>query len=315
MDQETSAETIVSEPVTDEETNGGPKLPYNEGDFNENFWLRFSPKRAADIIQDPRPSFRGYKDALLAALLAWTLRPHDAKFRQMVTTAAVMQEVMRAERWAEKRATKTRDFDARYVRLGQEFISELYYGVGGLKAAYNNESARRIRQKIVATKRGPSNTVEVMRIYRFVYERRPNLLKGSLQRANTVIRRIWDYHTSCYMARNFVPYEESQLKVSWGQLEVSAPYLYAAAHTEISDERTLLQDLLSGRMVPNSKAAWVTPWLSRTAYALTFLSDNYDQNSFITAQWQVPSCPPERFTDSALSLIEMNVISDVFSIS
>ncbi|MCJ9749649.1 hypothetical protein MOV61_02820 [Neorhizobium sp. BETTINA12A] len=306
----------MADPVADEGTTGtGPKFPYIEGDFNEHFWLRFSPKRAADIILDPRPSFRGYKDTLLATLLAWTLRPHDTKFRQMVTTAAVMQEVMRAEQWAEKRAVKSRDFEARYVRLGQEFISELYYGVGGLKASYSSESARRIRQKIVATKRGPSNVVEVMRIYRFVYERRPALLKGSLQRANTVIRRIWDYHTSCYTARNFVPYEESQLKVSWGQFEVSAPYLYAAAHTETSDESTLLKDLLSGRMVPNSTAYWVKPWLSRTSYALTFLSDNYDQNAFITVQKRAPSCPPEPFADTTLSLVERNAINEIFSTS
>ncbi|MGT2444767.1 hypothetical protein ACU4I5_20275 [Ensifer adhaerens] len=291
------------------------ELPYATGDFDRFFWLTFSAKKASRAILDPRPSFHGYKDVLLAALLAWTISPIDFALRKKITIAAIMHKVISAEKWAAKRAANPNyaDFNARHVRLGPQFISELYYCVGGLKAAYNAPSAKEISLELIKQKKSAYHANEVMRIYHFVFDERPSLVKGSLDRAIHVIHKIWKQHYGRYKAIGFTPYDGRQIKQFWGDHADLIAYLYAASHTAITGQRTLLDDLLAGNLKANANAPWVSEWLGRAAYAATLLSDNYDKGAFEDNRAKVPECAPERIGETGLTTLEEDLIRTVFS--
>lgn len=289
---------------------------YEDGDFRRLFWRTFSPKRAANIILDPDELFYGLKDVLLAALLAWSIDPRNSRFRQQVTMAAVASKLIAAEKWASKASQNGvgRDLKARYARLGPRFISEVYYGVGGMKAVYNGDSSQAISRQLALSRRQVINVVEVMRIFHFVHEKRPSRCKGSLERARSVINKVWKHHPGCYRQRGFEPYQERELKDAWSDREVSVAYLYAAAHTKMSQEQSLLEHLLSGQLRASAEAEWVKQWLAHSAYAVTLLSENYSKEAFKRGSQATPTCAAIAITETGLSPTEDGVICGVFSI-
>lgn len=293
-----------------------PELPYAEGEFRKHFWSTFSANNAAAILLDPRPSFTGYKDILLAALLAWTVQPYDRPFRQMVTVAAVAKTLHDAETWAHKRNASPllRDFTARYSKLGGLFLSELYYGVGGINAIYKAPSRDLMRKKLISSSRAIQNAAEVMRILHSFETLNLRRDRKSLTSARAVIEKIWAHYSICYSGRNFTPYEERSLNEVWGTHDISAPYIYGAAHTETSAQTTLLMDLVSGKLVYRSTAPWVAVWLKRSAYALTLLADMPMSDLFQRAVRHAPSSPSEIIPLSGLTSVEENVIKTMFSI-
>lgn len=292
-----------------------PELPYAEGEFKKHFWTTFSARKAASILLDPRTSFTGYKDILLAALLTWTVEPYDRQFRQMVTVAAVAKTLHDAEAWAQKRTASPflRDFTARHSRLGGLFISELYYGVGGINAIYKAPSRDLIRKKLTASSRAIQNAAEIMRIlHSFEVLDLPRDRK-SLTSARAVIEKVWAHHQKCYVDRNFTPFGERNLINSWGSHDIAAPYIYGAAHTETSAGTTLLMDLVSGKLAYRSNSSWVAVWLRRSAYALTLLAELPMSDLFQRATADAPSYPGEVIPLTGLTLIEENVIRGMFS--
>jgi len=292
------------------------ELPYAEGEFKKHFWSAFSAKKAAAILLDPRASFNGYKDVLLAALLAWTVAPYDQRFRQSVTVAAVAKKVHDAETWAKKKHSASPplwDFTARQSKLGKLFLSELYYGVGGINAIYRAPSRDLIRKKLISSSRAIQNTAEVMRILHSFETLDLRRDRKSLASSHAVIEKIWEHYPKCYSDRKFTPYKERHLNGVWSTHDISAAYLYGAAHTGTSAQSTLLIDLISGKLAYGSNAPWVPVWLRRSAYALTLLAEMPMSDLFERARHHGPSSSGESIPSAGLTSTEETLIKRMFS--
>ncbi|MBD8685994.1 MULTISPECIES: hypothetical protein [unclassified Rhizobium] len=289
---------------------------YEEGDFRRQFYNAFLPKLATEYILSPAPLFHGFKDALLASLLAWMLHPYDSKLRKSVAKASIMRTVMNAEKWAKKHSPTAQATDTlARLRLTPQFTAELYFGVGGMSAAFWLSSSESVQQDLVSRTKSVMNAVEIMQIMHFVQANQPSRKKATIAGAISAIHKIWTYHPEIYISRSFTPYEERTLKEAWSDHDISITYLYGAANTKIYDGRSLLEALLSGWVSTDSKADWVEKWLAHSTYALSILSQYHNQKLYKKAASRAPSCPSEAFPVKEISEKEKHIIMQTFQMN
>ena len=299
----------------DESFSESSRPVYAPGDFAKYYYgFLFNAKKAAGVILDEGRHFKGLKETLLAALQTWSLNPYDYQMRREITVAAITNMLVRAESRAKKLASSSlsRDFEARYVILGEQFITELYGGVGGSKALFRKSAPKNLKNKLTLNRRSLQNIIEVMRIYHFVYENGASLNKSaSLDGALRIFEKMSSRHSQHYTDRKgFSPLGGRELDRAWSDFGIAAPYLYAAAHTRVAGGKTLIDGLQAGELSTNADAPWVTVWLRHTAYAVTVLSATSDKCAFNDCSKQTPIVSPLLITETGLSEQEKAIIRD-----
>ncbi|WP_155251646.1 hypothetical protein [Rhizobium leguminosarum] len=285
-------------------------LPYHDGDFKKFFWSNFEPQRAADALLDPRPSFLGYKETLLVALIAWMVKPQDPAFRRKMTVTAVAKRIENAEARATKKpgSNLVHDFDARYTKLGT-FIDQVYYSVGGLATISRAISRDQIKKELVSLERPVSNIVEMVRIYHYASATAQVSPKISQRKIRHLLDLTWRKHQKVFVDRKITPYKDRKLFDIWRSYVLSAGYLYAAANTSLPSAPTLLQDLLAGNLRTTPHADWVKQWLARSQYASELIASAMTAGTSRKIRAACPTLGVEEIAFSALSNDQLNLFS------
>ncbi|MRX49442.1 hypothetical protein GI374_03065 [Paracoccus sp. S-4012] len=114
----------------------GSKRAVHGTSFRSLAWDAFDPAAVIKVLLSEEPTFPFHREVLLYALGAWVTAPGDDGMRKHAIRMAVRLRVADAERAVLERSESERPkCDARIRReeIGHDFISQIYYGIGGAR--------------------------------------------------------------------------------------------------------------------------------------------------------------------------------------
>lgn len=175
-----------------------PRLPLGEYEFLRIAWEEVRPVALATALMDPRRSYRGHREVLLAAFVAWVFAPNNRPFQRNSARLAIGRVMSSFDKPGSADPIMA-SFLARTYH-GLNFLERVYLPTGGMSGLLKAPSGANLLRRRKAIE------IEVKPLFNLTHQlhhivpewrsgacSRPSMRKlaGTVGKSKTVVNPIW----------------------------------------------------------------------------------------------------------------------------
>lgn len=237
-----------------------PELPLGEYDFQQIAWGALDVRALLRALLDPRRSYRGHMEVLLAVFVAWVIAPKNANFQKAATRFAIRRVMGRFERHDSDHPIIAGFLD-RTIN-GLNFIENIYLPSGGMNGLSKAPSRASYLKRLAAIDQKVRPLIRVAREFHYIVPELASL----------------NYHRpSMNKIAHGVGVEKGTVDARWRDYRQTIALRYAAT-SMIHDGKSLLETISEGRVLRIGHPFYLAEWIGRARwYALTILMNCADQ--------------------------------------
>ncbi|WP_421698381.1 hypothetical protein [Ancylobacter sp.] len=249
-------ERLNEEPLT------WPDFP--RGSFKESAWDTFDPVQAASILLSERESFAGHKRVLFSAYCAWSVSPMYRKTIRTAISLAIIDHIAAAETMAQKMYGDVgllADMAARFNHLGHHFLYEIYFPIGGIRAASQTSSRTTLKKWL------NEHRIEIKYLCIILNMRR---FGNEFMKDKSRFIKVSNHNSMKYaqlMTNELPDFGSSKMYEAWKKRKSSIAIPYAASYVTLPDGSSLLDVILGGRISYSKHSKYFQEWMAKAISA------------------------------------------------
>lgn len=221
---------------------------------------RFHAEKAVPIIAAADPQYFGIVEVLFLGLCGWVVSPDDHTIPLIFMNHAILDHVASAEEQAGLRGDFhfSRDFIARYLMVGRDFLGDVYYAMSGHYGFSLAPERNTLGEWLSGEKRALNTLVKACQLVHFAADHLADVKEYRRTSLTLIIETLG-------AMRDDELVERTAFYEAWGTNKSTLALLYAAS-TITRDGSNLLDRILSGELRATEFLSSFELWMGRARY-------------------------------------------------